>query len=133
MIKSYFAIFFAVLGLVMFSCGGTAYPKGQKLYQLYCESCHMEDGTGLGAEIPPLVNADYYSNNLENVPCIIVYGLADTILVNNKIYKQKMEGIPLSPIQVTNVINYINTSWGNNYPPTKLEEVKNILDNCQNQ
>lgn len=90
----------------------------------------MEDGTGLAALIPPLADSDYYRNNQERIACIILNGQADSIIVNGRLYNQKMEGIPMSEIQITNLINYINTAWDNNIKTKTLKEVKEDIQAC---
>ena len=64
------------------------------------------------------------------VPCIIRYGLADTIQVNGKDYWQPMTGIAhLTDIEISNIINYINEAWGNDlgfYPPDKVKETLTV-------
>jgi mono/diheme cytochrome c family protein len=121
---------FFVLGATLISCDTNPYPKGKAIYDQYCISCHMADGTGLAALIPPLANSDYYQNNQNKIACIILYGQMDSISVNGKIYNQKMEGISMSEIQITNLINYINTAWGNNIKIKTLKEVEEDISNC---
>jgi hypothetical protein len=42
-----------------------------------------------------------------------------------------MVGIPqLSDFEITNVINYINSAWGNDYGYTKITEVQEALETC---
>jgi hypothetical protein len=50
-------------------------------------------------------------------------------VVNGITYAEKMAGIPgLNEIQVTNLLNFIGQSWGNNVEPFTFEEVKKTLD-----
>jgi hypothetical protein len=92
----------------------------------------MDSGEGLGALIPPLAGADYLAKNRDLLPCIIRYGLKDTIVVNGKIYSENMAGVAdLSDIQITNLLNFINSSWGNQNPTYNYAEVKQLLENCQ--
>jgi hypothetical protein len=91
----------------------------------------MADGVGLESLIPTLVKADYLLENPLKTACIIRNGLKDTILVNGKIYGQEMAAIPaLSDFEITNIMNYIHSSWGNKMPYVTLEEVKKSLDSC---
>jgi hypothetical protein len=90
----------------------------------------MKDGSGLAALIPPIAGADYYANNQDKVVCIIINGLQDSIIVNGKKYGQKMDPISLTPIQITNIINYMNQSWGNNIPVKTLESIKRDIEKC---
>jgi len=102
---------------------------GQRIYASYCANCHLDDGKGLGALIPPLANSDYLAANRKKLPLVIRYGLQDTIVVNGVVYAEKMAGMPgLNEIQVTNLLNYIGQSWGNNIEPFTFDEVKKTLD-----
>ena len=117
--------------LLASSCGNTTYPQGKILYENFCVSCHMADGVGLESLIPTLVKADYLLENPLKTACIIRNGLKDTILVNGKIYGQEMAAIPaLSDFEITNIMNYIHSSWGNKMPYVTLEVVKKSLDSC---
>jgi len=92
----------------------------------------MDDGSGLKGLYPPLAGADYLTMNQENLPCIIRYGLSDTILVNQKIYNQAMPGVKdLNEVQITNVINYINHAWGNELQHVKVEDIQESLMGCE--
>ena len=92
----------------------------------------MDSGEGLGALIPPLAGSDYLAKNRDRLPCVVLHGLQDTIVVNGKTYAENMAGMPgLSDIQVTNLLNYINTSWGNNNPVYNYEQVTEMLGRCK--
>ncbi|MFM7090420.1 MAG: c-type cytochrome [Bacteroidota bacterium] len=127
------AIFILYL-LSLSSCGKTNYPQGKILYENFCVSCHMSDGSGLKSLIPTLVKADYLLENPLKTACIIRNGLKDTILVNGKVYNQEMPAIPvLSEFEIANIMNYIYSSWGNDMPYITLEDVKISLDRCNVQ
>lgn len=92
----------------------------------------MDDGVGLSALIPPLAGADYLETARDRLPCILKYGLKDTILVNGRQYAEQMPGVPtLSPVHITNILNFINHSWGNSNPPYRLDEVERLLEQCE--
>lgn len=113
-------------------CQSNRYKQGAILYTNFCASCHMEDGTGLEGVIPPLAGTDYVARNPAQVACVIRYGLSDTIVVNERQYNQPMAAIPkLSEFEITNVINYINQAWGNDYGYVSLEKVKEALRGCE--
>ncbi|MFM8372761.1 MAG: c-type cytochrome [Bacteroidota bacterium] len=114
--------------LALARCMGT-HESGQRVYASYCANCHLDDGKGLGALIPPLANSDYMKANRAQLPLIVHYGLQDTIVVNGVTYAEKMAGMPgLNEIQVTNLLNYIGQSWGNDIEPFTFDEVKKTLD-----
>lgn len=125
-------IFIALTLIFLLSCNDTQYVKGKKIYDIACNNCHMDDGKGLQGIIPPLAQSDYLANHQDELVRIITMGIKDTILVNGISYDQPMEGITtLTPVQITNVINYINTAWGNDIPITTLQKVNNSLNKME--
>jgi mono/diheme cytochrome c family protein len=108
------------------------FPQGKILYENFCANCHMEDGSGLEGVIPTLVNADWVRENQLAIPCAIRYGMAGEITVNGRVYNAEMPGAPkLHEFEITNIINYINTSWGNDIPLLKHEQVREQLEACR--
>ncbi len=105
------------------------YSQGAIMYTNFCANCHMEDGSGLVGNIPPLAQADYFAEDPSIMTCIINKGMEGEIVVNGVTYDQPMAAIPqLSEFEITNIINYISTSWGNDYPIIKLEQVRKRLN-----
>lgn len=117
--------------VVLISCGKTDYQQGQNLYVQHCANCHYEEGKGLGILIPPLDNSDWLKENQEKLACLIRNGMEGPIIVNDTTYNQLMPGnIELSDFQITNLINYINHAWGNDYGVVVLGDVRNQLQSC---
>ena len=114
-------------------CGDAyTFREGERLYSANCANCHMDDGVGLSALIPPLAGSDYLVEHRERLPCILRHGLRDSIRVNGKLFNEQMPGVPtLSDIQVTNLLNYINNSWGNRNGAFRLDEVRTALGKCR--
>lgn len=122
----------ASIVLVSAHCTQSPYIQGEILYSNFCESCHMQDGSGLGAEIPPLAGADYVAQNQEKLACMIRHGIAGPLVVNGITYNQAMPGVEvLSDVEITNIINYVNQAWGNNLGTITLGEVRRQLDACR--
>ncbi|MFN0015503.1 MAG: c-type cytochrome [Saprospiraceae bacterium] len=126
------AVSLTCIALLLARCEPNTYREGERLYQIRCANCHLDEGQGLGALIPPLAGAgDYLRLNRDKLPCILKYGLTDTITVKGIKYAESMPGVPeLSAIQITNILNFVNTSWGNQQPVFQLDEVRRMLDNC---
>jgi mono/diheme cytochrome c family protein len=129
-------VFLLAVALFFFwanACQRDPYREGARLYGLHCANCHGDQGQGLGELIPPLAQADYLAQHRDRLACILVKGLADTIVVNNKTYAgQPMPpNANLSDVQVSNILNYIHNNWGNQLPDFQLEEVRRALQNCQ--
>lgn len=114
------------------SCQSNPFQQGEILYNNFCASCHMEDGSGLQGLIPPLAQADYVRNNPNELACIIRYGQTGEVVVNGQKYNQPMAGISaLSEFEIANVINYINQAWGNDYGYVPLNKIREELEKCE--
>lgn len=121
--------FFLLAALV--SCQQKPYSDGEAFYKKYCANCHLDNGEGLGQLIPPLAGADFLAKNRERLPCIVRHGLAEEITVNGQQFAEKMEGFTkATDVDVTNVLNFINNSWGNHNGTLRLDEVQALLRNC---
>ena len=105
--------------------------QGEALYDFYCESCHMKDGSGLEGLIPPLTDEQFLNANRDLLPCILKYGIKDPLVVNGITYTDPMEGFKdLTETEITNILNYVGRSWGNNISFYQPEEVRSSLINC---
>jgi len=117
---------------MMVQCQQNPYAHGKIMYENFCVNCHMEDGTGLKGNIPPLAGADYLINHADKLPCIIRYGINEEMVVNGETYHAPMEGIPqLKEVEIANIINYINHEWGNNNGYTSIQAVRKQLETCE--
>lgn len=122
-----FIVGLLTMGGIMIMKTGTEHP-GKTIYTELCQSCHLEEGEGLGALIPPLAQADYLINNRDYLPYLLKYGIHDTITVNGTEYTDSMPGInSFHPIEIANVLNYIGRSWGNDMEPFSVREVRENL------
>ena len=107
------------------------YRQGGVLYTAYCANCHMDDGTGLKGNIPPLANSDWLRDNQDQLACVIYAGMEGEIVVNGVTYNAAMTGNPeLKTTQVTNIMNYINHAWGNDYGFVSLPKAEAQLEEC---
>lgn len=123
-------VFFLAIVLASQSCEQETYAQGKRLYEAHCENCHMEDGNGLAKLIPPLQNSDYLKNNQNKIACILRNGQKGKVIVNGVEYDQEMPGKKYTEVQITNITNYINNAWGNEYGITSLKEATISLRNC---
>ncbi len=123
-------LLFLSSGMAIYGCKNKTYSQGERLYTAHCANCHMEDGKGLAKLIPPLANSDYLKLNQDLIPCIIRNGQSGEITVNGTIYNQEMPGEKYTDIQINNMINYINTAWGNDIPTVTITDTKERLSNC---
>lgn len=132
--KSLLIAFAILLGFFVISkiLSSVITNPAQESYEKRCASCHGIDGNGLKDLIPPLANADWLQQNQATLVCVLRNGIHGEIVVNGKSYNQPMDGIKLSDIELYNIINYINTSWGNKIELTTTEKVNKELRECEN-
>jgi mono/diheme cytochrome c family protein len=93
--------------------GDAVTRAGEKAYVAYCQSSHGVEGEGFKGIIPPLAGADYLDKHLEELPCLILYGIKGEIVVNGITYNQPMAGVgeEISTAQIQGLIQYMQTSW----------------------
>lgn len=123
-------LFFTTLLLTLAACKDE-YGDGALLYEQHCANCHMESGQGLGQLIPPLANSDYLQRRGALAACGIRYGLQGPMVVNGKGYEGVMPANKaLSKVDIVNILNYINNSWGNEAPYMSIQSVEAALEQC---
>jgi mono/diheme cytochrome c family protein len=107
--------------------------KGSLLYAKLCENCHGKDGKGLKGLYPPLAQADYLLVTDPGIlACMVKQGVSDSIIVNGQLYNQAMPGFPtLTPVDITNLLNYISNEWGNERAYITADQVEKGLANCK--
>ena len=92
----------------------------------------MESGQGLKGLIPPLTDTDFLRTNRSDLACWIKYGMDDLIEVSGKEYAEPMPGVAtLTDIEITNIINYIQSSWHEGLDFYSPDEVKQSLKECE--
>lgn len=108
------------------------YSTGSTVYQSQCQNCHGANGEGLGALIPPLTDSVYLRTNLHSLPCFVRNGLKESITVNGKAYAQAMppQG-DLTPIQIAEVLTYVNNSFGNKIGLVDVDVVNEDMGKCR--
>jgi mono/diheme cytochrome c family protein len=121
------------LGLAILLLGhcGSPFSQGESLYKKHCAPCHMDDGSGLAALIPPLAGADYLQLYPERLPCIVVNGLEGPVQVNGQTYNQPMPGIAdLKDVEIANILNYIQHRWGDASKFYSPRQIRQLLEDC---
>ncbi|MCY4780283.1 cbb3-type cytochrome c oxidase subunit II [Sphingobacterium sp. UT-1RO-CII-1] len=107
--------------------GAAPTVDGEALYVANCQACHQSNGEGLLGAFPPLKGSRIVEgDDLQLYVDIIMNG-----------YDSRPEYGPMAPIgsvlgwtekEVTAIINYEKSSWGNKAVPVTEEEVKKVMD-----
>lgn len=112
--------------------GGDQELDGQSLYITHCQACHQADGKGLTGAFPPLVGSkvvmdddlqlyiDIIMNGYDSRP---EYGPMPAVGVNAN----------LSLEEVTAIVNYERTNWGNEGKKISASDIKDIYEYVKNQ
>lgn len=127
--------FGAVLGvassLLLNACFTERKNEGAQLYATHCASCHGDQGQGLQRLIPPVAGADYVAQHRADLPCLIRKGMKGPVVVNGVEYNQVMPGHEdLTDSQITNLLNFLQTNWGNRNQPYTIREASELLGRC---
>lgn len=122
----------SLLMLCLWFLGCNPYKQGERLYETHCANCHMADGSGLGELIPPLYGSYYDQVAQSDLPCILRHGVTYTKLVENEeVLLEMPANAGLNEVELSNVINYLNSSWGNDLEATSPGKVRRRLEDCQ--
>lgn len=98
--------------------------RGKEVYSGQCMSCHMAEGEGIADLYPPLSKSDYLMSDKQPSIHNIIHGMTGEIIVNGKTYNMEMTPFDfLSDQEVSDVLNYIRNSWGNEGEAVTPEEV----------
>jgi mono/diheme cytochrome c family protein len=88
--------------------------RGKEVFVTNCMSCHQENGEGVEGAFPPLIKTEYVTGDTKRLITIILHGQSGEIVVNDKTYAMEMPAQShLTDEEITDVLNYIRNSWGN--------------------
>ncbi|MBT9392556.1 cytochrome c [Hymenobacter sp. NST-14] len=119
------------LTLGLSSCFTERQNEGAQLYAAHCASCHGDQGQGLERLIPGVAAADYVARHRAELPCIVRKGMRGPLVVNGIEYNQVMPGHEdLTDSQITNLLNFLQTNWGNQNQPYTIREASDLLGRC---
>ncbi len=105
--------------------GSDNFVSGEKIYNEKCMVCHQKDGKGVEGTFPPLAKSDYLLADKERAILQTLRGSKEPITVNGIEYPGNvMTVFKLTDQEVTDVLNYVLNSWGNNGGTVTIDEVK---------
>jgi mono/diheme cytochrome c family protein len=107
------------------------YSLGNLIYQGHCQNCHGVQGEGLRGLIPPLNDSAFLKANKVNLACLVKNGLKGKIRVSNRLFEGEMLPAYLPPVEIAEVLTYINNSFGNKSGKFTARQVELDLENCR--
>ncbi|MFH5832710.1 copper-containing nitrite reductase [Halalkalibaculum sp. DA3122] len=99
---------------------------GREVYASVCQSCHMQDGSGIEGAFPPVADSDYLNENPDRGISAVVHGLSGEITVNGETYNGIMPRQNLTNEEVANVITYILNSFDNDGGRVTPQDVERV-------
>jgi mono/diheme cytochrome c family protein len=102
---------------------------GKSVFEMYCGSCHGNDGMGKPNQAPPLAGSEWVNaKGFERLAKIPLEGLNGTFQVEGKDWSLNMApmGAGLSDGDLAAVLTYIRGSWGNKGGEVTSDDVKAI-------
>lgn len=119
-------LFPLMIMMLTMACGQETYTRGKRIYDAYCLQCHMANGNGLGALYPALKGSDYLADRMNELPCLIRNGQQSNELATVYMPAHKS----LKPVDVTNLINYMSATWGNQ-EVVKITDINDQINTCR--
>ncbi|HRP89909.1 MAG TPA: cbb3-type cytochrome c oxidase subunit II [Edaphocola sp.] len=110
------------------TAGGVAQGlDGGALYANTCATCHQADGKGVAGTFPSLAGSKIVNDpNPEQLITIVLDGY--TGLVSQGYPPMPPFGESLTDEEIAAITTHERSSWGNNAPPVKPEDVKKVRD-----
>lgn len=95
------------------------------VYNIYCRNCHQTDGNGDGNRFPPLAGSEWVNSDKTVLINVVLHGLTGNIQVKGQDYNDTMPAHAsfLTDKEISEVLTYIRTNFGNNSGPVSEQEV----------
>jgi len=103
---------------------------GKAIYAKHCVSCHGPDAEGLRALYPPLRGSAYLDHRLADLPCLLAEGVRAA--GGSGKARMKMPSFDhLNTGEMTELITYLQASWGRGTAPPSAGDVHSWLQECR--
>ena len=102
--------------------------RGAEVYKQYCLTCHQADGNGVPLMNPSLVRTTFVTGNKSRLIMWVLKGTGPKKApIEGKTYPNNMAPLGiLSDQQISDVLTYIRTAFGNQSPAITAAEVKKV-------
>lgn len=105
-----------------------ASQDGAEIYMTRCMSCHQMNGRGVPGVFPPLTESKWVTEDKGVVIRIVLNGMTGEVKVGDEVYSGAMPPWQtfLDDKQVSELLTYIRSTWGNEAPAISAEEVAKV-------
>lgn len=97
--------------------------RGGNIYSSYCASCHMFNGSGITGVYTSLINDEEMMSNIPRLVKSVLVGVGDS-----ESGIDDTHSFSLSDREVSDLLNYIRNSWGNEGDPVMPDDVQKALE-----
>lgn len=102
---------------------------GEQLYNLYCATCHLNDGKGDGNRYPSIVDSEMVNGSNRKLIEVILNGLSGPITVKGKKFNGVMPPHDfLTNDQVAHILTYVRLRFNNGSYPISSADVKRVRE-----
>jgi len=99
---------------------------GKIVFTSTCVACHLANGEGIPNVFPPLAKSDYLNKDKNRAIQTVIKGLSGEVTVNGKKYNGVMPPQTLNEKQISAVLTYVYSQWGNSGKTVKEDEVRKV-------
>ncbi len=113
-------------------------PRGERLYNANCATCHQTSGMGSPGVYPPLVDSRWVDGDPDRLIAILLHGLVGPIEVKGNQYNGNMPAFGAHPAfrrdrDLAAVMTYVRNAWGNAYEPILESQVTSLREELGNR
>lgn len=99
--------------------------SGNKLFTVYCVSCHQADGGGVQNLNPPLIKTKYVLGDKVKLAGIVLNGFSDNVEIDGNTYSNTMPALNvLKDKEIADILTYVRNSFGNKASAVTITDVK---------
>ncbi|MGF6849473.1 mono/diheme cytochrome c family protein/glucose/arabinose dehydrogenase [Chitinophaga sp. W3I9] len=110
-------------------------PRGYKIFNTVCQTCHGKNGEGITAMAPPLNESNWVNGNKKAFISIVLYGLTGPVEVHGKVYKAPeingdMPGIgasdEFSDADIAQLLTFLRSAWNNKADKVSAADIQQV-------
>jgi mono/diheme cytochrome c family protein len=100
---------------------------GEKVYNLYCSTCHQRDGRGDGNRFPPISESKMVNGRNKALIELILRGMDGPVIIQGLAYNGVMPAHDfLSNAEVAALLTFVRKNFGNNSQSISANEVEKV-------